>query len=87
MCDPSDPSHPSACSPTLPILYLFVVLFTLIVIFPRSEEAPGGDVGYRCSRSALSWGAAAVLCLSKGRQEQTLARSVLTKVWHISDAE
>lgn len=87
VCDPSDPSRPSACSPTLPILYPFVVLFTFIAIFPRSEEAPGGDVGHRCSHSALSRVAAAVLCFPKGRQQQTLARSVLTKVWQTSGAE
>lgn len=74
-------------SPTLPILNLLVVFFLFITNFPRPEGAPRGGVGYRCSRSALSWVAAVVLRLPKGRQQQTLARRVLTKVWHTSDAE
>lgn len=61
----------------------------LLPSFPELKRAwgRGGDVGNHCSCSALSWVAAVVWCLPKGRQHQALARSVLTKVWHTSDAE
>lgn len=41
-CASSQPSwHTSARSPTLLILCLFVLFFTIIIIFPRIEEVPG----------------------------------------------
>lgn len=53
---------------------LLIIYYYFFLSFPELKRHQVGNTGNRCSRTALSWVASAVLCIPKISQEQTHAR-------------
>lgn len=78
---------PAPCLLTNPAYPLFIRCMLYIYChLSQNWGGAAGAVGYRCSRSALS-GSSSGVVPSQGQAAANLARSVLTEVWHSSDAE